>query len=223
MKRWNELDNEALALLDEEAIERYTEIELAHAGIMPVSPPPKEDTTHPNTQLTKDDKFFEVNGMLFRNEEDALTFSKMDVYKEDYDYSTGYDYKYATPTRSPIAPVFLYRKEEVDRYHAIIVNHKEAKEARDEHEKEFNEFKKASNKIRTEIWNGISAARDEVRKVDQARDTFHKYVELANGDKKVAIKFFKKTYAEYDELIAAIVGDDELTANIVAEKITEDA
>ena len=222
MLRYTELSQAALAALEEEDIERLVDIELAHDGIMPVSPPSEVSASHPNSHITKDQKFYEVGGVLFKNESDALTFAKMERFKEDYDYSTGYDFKYPTAITDQPAPVFLYSKEAIDRHAAIIVNHKEAKEAIEDHRKDYEEYKKAMTKVRTNIWNAISEAQSKQRKVDEARNTFEKYIELANGDKAVAIKFFKKTYKDYDELIAAVIGDDHLAASIVADKLTEE-
>jgi hypothetical protein len=115
MKRYTDLMHEDLIILKDEDIERLIDIEIAHEGIMPVgcSVVPSLETEG----VVKSEIAYEIGGILLKNEEDALTVSRMEQFNTAYDYQAGgYNYQWLDPvTERTITKKNFYRQSDINR------------------------------------------------------------------------------------------------------------
>jgi hypothetical protein len=221
MKRYTELDHDDLVALDEEGVQKLIDIEVAHSGIVPVGKPSAVSLVQ--EVLRKDDVYFEVGGLLLKNQEDAHTIAGMEIFTADYDHATGgYNYKYAKRNTSlQVESSSFYNQDDLAKAKEIIRDNETKRDEHREAQSEYDDYLKQTSEHHTTIWGAVNEARNRERKVATARETFARYLVLADGDEKIAITFFKKTYKDYSDTIAAVLGNDALTATIVAAEMLE--
>ena len=119
----------------------------------------------------------------------------------DYDYLNGYDRKYFKTTDKLVSAkaVRVYSYEKYRKLSELLRTNKKAKELNDNLRSEYNEALKGFNKIVAEVQGAIDNAVYEQQAEERYRTAYNRYIEIANGDKEVAQKFFRNTYSGLDE------------------------
>ena len=93
MKRYNELTKVELANCTDEDIQKLIELEAAHEGLIPCSPPKAVGID--DYGITPTEKFYVCRDLYFLSKEEAETFLAMKVIYTDYYYECGYDIRFA--------------------------------------------------------------------------------------------------------------------------------
>ncbi len=205
MRRYTDLEQSELAVLEEPDVEKLIELEIAEAGILPVPCPASPNLA--SVGISKSDIAFEVGGVVVRTEEEALRIASMEVLKEDYDYNIGYSYKWLKPhTRLEVEKVAFYRQDDVVRVSAALVDLERKKNAYEEERKVYDAFVKETGKHRNEVWGTVDEARKAVAEIKFANEVYVKHLELADGDEVVARRFFTNAYEDRTDIVEAVVG-----------------
>jgi len=206
MQRIDELHHDGLVALTDEQVERFIDIEIANRGIMPVEQPvpPSLETVG----IVKDDKAFEVAGIIVRTREEAEAILKMDVLREEHNYQTGYEYRWLVPnTDKEIAEVGFYRQEEVVRLQDALCDIERKNDDYSSRKRQYDKFLEETGSIRNSVWGIVNEARELQAEIDLAQKTYQHHLDLAEGDPKIAGKFFRHAYEGREDLIKAVLGD----------------
>jgi len=221
MRRYFNYTDEEILALDDTGIRRLIDIEVANAGIAPIPMPEKPELV--DETLAKTDRAYEVGGVYVKTEEEAMKLASMDLHTTEYDYNTGgYDYKFLKPIATTIEKRDFYRQQDIVLMAEVIRDNKRRQEDYNEVKAEYDKYLKETGKHYDAVWEHVKEVRERAGKIEAARRTFNYYLDLAEGDEQVAVKFFKNTYGEYEDVIAAVVGNDVLAASVVADKMLED-
>jgi len=212
MKRYTELTQEELVLLKEEDVERFIEIEIASEGIMPVACP--EVPSLESEGITRTEVAYEVGGLLFKKEDDAIAVSGMEQFSSTYDYLVGgYDYKWLDPVlEKTVTKKHFYRQTDVARIKDVLQRNAEKHKIYEKQKNEYDKFLSSTGKIRDAVYAAWRDALDLQQQFNDAKNIFEKYCNLADGDKEIAAGFFKNTYKTRLDIIEKVLGVQEIGA-----------
>ena len=202
MKRYNELAPEVLASLDEAAVAKLIDLEVAFAGIQPVPEPVKSEDEEPAFKLKPTVKAYKVGNLLFDNEEDANTVASLATREEGYEYAggAGYNYKWLKDAHHSVEIVSYYTEAEVRAALPVITMKVKTKETRESDAAEYKAYTEKIAAIRNTVAEKLGEARRFKRELDLARKTWNRYLELAEGDANLAEKFYMEAYKNNEEL-----------------------
>ena len=207
MKRYTEFAKEELAALDDVGVQRLIDIEIAFEGIVPVPEP--EGITLKKADLKKTVTAWKVDGLVFKNREDAEQVALMELMDEGYDYQgAGYEYKWAEPKIFGVETVQFYNMTDVKAAGSAI---KEFNARKDQYERDkdaYDRYRDCTSRCRDAVWEAVSEARKEMCKIEAAIQTLQKYKDLADGDEAVAANFFRNTYKEQPDMIKVVLGEE---------------
>lgn len=206
VKRYNDLTVTELANLTEDQIQHYIDVEIAYEGIIPCEQPILE--AEPEIIIKPTVAATECRTILFVKEEDALTFSKMEILTIGYSNKAGYNYGYLVPEsecNNTVRPVTYYKKSDVIDLAVQLEKAKRIKNENDSKLKEWNKYQSDTSDIVSSVFKAVSDAKTEVAEIKQAQKVFQKHIELAEGNREVALKFFHDAYKDYgDEWIDSV-------------------
>lgn len=201
MKRAEEMEHKELLTLTDKDIDVLVEIEIAHAGIMPVECPAPPDLG--SVGIAKDHIAYKVGGLLLVNREDAVTISAMPRLMENYDYNgAGYSYKWLDPvTDCQVEESPYYRQADVVRVQEALMALKNKKDQYEAKKSDYDKFMKATGDCRNVVWDIIDRARGKEQDLALARRTYARHLELADDDTAIATKFFCDAYKNREDII----------------------
>ena len=212
MRRYTDLTKKELAELSQEELDRFIELELAYAGVTPVMYPVKPMIKE--IALDMSEVAYEVFGVLFKNQEDALTVSKMEVFREDYDYyGAGYNYKYLKLNdNNGVKAEKYYKKEEVLAIKDVLKGNRLLEEEYGKQKKMYDAFLKDTEAIRDSVREAVTAAHTFFQRVAAMKLQYQRYLTLAEGDEKIARNFFDSAYGALEEEYETAVFSSEAEA-----------
>lgn len=223
MKRYTEYTNEELIELTQEEIQNLIELEIAFAGIMPVMEPQLPNLA--SIDLKKELTLYEVNGMLFKNAEEAQQVLKMDVWEENYDYGgAGYDYKYGEKKDLNMSVVMYYEKEQIWKVRQALTENKRLNDSYNQEKSAYDKFIKETKNIRESVRAAVDNAWTWKNDLDHAKSVYEKYLRLADGNEAIAQSFFRNAFKVRNDVIDAMfpkVADVQAVADDRAEKKEE--
>lgn len=207
MKRYSELTHQELIVLTEPAIEILIDLEIAHAGILPVACP--EPPSIEKEGIVASEIAYEVGSILFANEEDARKVAELPQFTSSYEYNCGgYDYKWLDPlTERTVTKKSFYRQSDIVRIKEILQRNKLKRDEYSKRKNEYDKFLSSTGKLRQEVYDVVNAARQTEEEFTQARVVMEKYRILSEGDEQVAKAFFQNTYADRPEILQEILGE----------------
>lgn len=212
MKRFNSLTEAELTALTEEEIRRYIDYACAENGVplLPALPPEPQTPT-----FEADTKVYSLGHYLhFTTAEDAARVLEAirDSNPIETDYlstPTGVADK-AISTRKPYLAINIEEAFSVERAAALKRDLEGAKSAQETYDKAKKEFDSAVSERQAyeDDIRGKVADAWEVRSRREARQRdFDRYVELADGDRRVAARFLQTAHRDARELLPDV---DEL-------------
>lgn len=207
MKRINELSRDELVALTGEQIERYVDIECAEEGVALLPPAPVE----PEKNAPEPDiECWTVPTVTFRDRAHALEVIELinQLSRVIPDPIGGWRYGYDS-YYTPVDPgedrqiePKLERMWSPAHFDAARVVVDAAKRERDAYTKAKDEYRKAVDaraEISKRVREVVNSAHSEVWEEDNVRREFARYVEIADGDKDTALRFFKNAHKSYDD------------------------
>ncbi len=204
-----DLDKEVLASLPHEGIEKYIDLEIAHAGILPVEKP--EVPSLQTAGIAATSIGFECGGVIVRTMDDAKVLSGLSLVKEQYDYTTGYSYKWLEPvTDTKITQVAFYEQVDVVRCKDVLTDLTRKKDQYEKTIRAYGEYLNRTGKIRNEVYAHVAEAVEQKRQIELAKKTYAKHLELAEGNADIARNFFVNAYKDKNEIIKEVIGEPEM-------------
>lgn len=199
-KKFELLTDEELINLTEEQIDWYIALKKAEKGIRilkcPESPKYRE-IPEPN---------FTVYGILdlyFKDREIAQEISDFINERIEKSYTSNYDWSidsnkcYANLFNGHLKQVevkTLYDKDTYNSIKDILISNKKIKEAYEKIKDEYDEYNENVQELVNEIYDKINEAKKRKEDFNEYLVKIQEYLQLANGDKDVAWKFFNKAY-----------------------------
>lgn len=208
MKRYTEMSDKELVSLSDEQIRKLVDIELMHDGAQ-LAPDPGE---RPEFRLEKRWKGFETCGIIFTTREQAEAFLRLEPMTSDYDYKTGYDYRFVIPHRgAEIRPVEYHLRDDIAAHVRDLVALKEAQTLYDNAKKAWDKYYELVTCHEKEVRSKVYAAREKARQLKAHIEVWKKYLELADNDAVTAERFFLQNYnrATFQEVQDALSTEQE--------------
>ena len=198
------MTHEQVLALTQEEITRIYDFMCADAGLRFVDFP-----TEPEKQVfTPDDIVYEVGEIYTQDIEVAQKLSAILVecrdklVKIDYNYRVGSDYKYLKKNleeydyKAEIKTHRTFKAATYEYLQAAMEKFREAKDAYEKQKKDYDEYTKKRTKITEQVSQKINGHYKLQWKLEEYQRLMQKYIDLANGDKQIALNFFKKALAE---------------------------
>lgn len=213
MKRLKDYTNEELTELNQSQIETLIDLECAHEGI-PLLPerPEKPETNKPEEDLT----VYYISDVKLKNKEDAQQIVNLlnGMARMRRDWNTnGYDLE-EDSVSFKLEKVFSSECQQ--KYKAQTAAAKEIEDRYKSAKKEYDDIVKQRKAIIDEVSDTISDAYAEFRKIEQYKKQYARYLELAEGEKDIALNFMKAAHPDEDEYIDSIIlkiSDDIMLGN----------
>lgn len=209
-KAFDQLTEAELVALSENDIQRYIDLACAEDGVALLPELPEK----PPTKAVPDDlTVYEVAGMLFFDAGEAnevaaaINLARTRVLAK---YISGPSYRRTVePAVDPVnvTSLQILRPETAAQMRALI-------EAHEAEVKRYNELKTAHDKITRARESHANAIRSKVedawslhRRREQRGRDYARYLELAEGNQAVAMRFLDKAYSDARELLAELPWD----------------
>ena len=207
MKRYWDYTEKERAAFTREQVAEFLDYELMEVGVLKV-PPLVLEEIKPEPPL-KRTMWFSVGGTLFRTADQAQRFLALEPHDEDYNYSCGYDKKFAKPASREIRQVELFDMAEVANAATILSQNKAAKEANDKAREAHAKAVKEQENVLDHLIDNWERCVEKANKHQRVIDTRAQYIKLANGDREVAANFLLKVFsqAEIDAADAWFTGE----------------
>jgi hypothetical protein len=127
---------------------------------------------------------------------------------EDFDPWDNYEMQEATSTMTTYLLDFWSNKDKYDKEYEKDLRQCKMEQAQREktlglvatQQKEFAKIKKDYARIRGSIVNKIDFARGQVKLIQTAAPKYTEYLDLANGDSDIAMRFLKKEYPDVSKI-----------------------
>jgi hypothetical protein len=202
MKRYTDLSEEELLALSDEEKQKYVDIELAFAGIIPMIKPVMDPVPEVNIKPTV--QAFEIYGVFFTDEKDAFAVSKSSACDSQC-ISGLYDYRYLTPRgegyNDGIKAKMFYTKAELEEVRTQLKERQRIEDKNSHAAKEWDAYLEKTEHVANLVTSAIAEAEDHKRRIDQAKTVYAKHYELAGGDEAIASRFFVDAYKDQPEII----------------------
>ena len=204
--KYSDLSEQERAALSQDEIERFIKIELMEEGIKEIEKPEPFGLQEP--KLAKK-KFYGVSGDLFTTPGNAEKYIQLRPSIKDYDYDVGSAFSYAEPRDAlNIEVVELFDKSEVRERADELHTYSREKARWDARMSKYELYLYQRNKIANKITEDWLACMTRAEEDAEVRRAFTEYLDLANGDSEVAMKFLEKTYGS-DKVSRAFKNRDE--------------
>ena len=194
MKTIQEMTDSEILKLTGDELENLIKITYADNGIKLLSVPEKPALLElPKPTL----KFFKVGGYYFKDSEVASQIASLmqDGYNDSYESS--YKMKYPRKLSEGyfcIVPEMLYEESVCHEWSKKLLEQKQLEEIYEKQKKDYDSNYNAGSNIRQEIHDTYYAIVEKYRNLNQLRNEYKAYLELAGQDKDIAIKFLRKAY-----------------------------
>jgi hypothetical protein len=204
MKFLKDYTQAELAVITDAEAAHLVELEIAQKGI-PVAIRPTEKQIITET-ITPEIIGYEVGGLIFVNEADAIAVTTMPIYHETYDgdYYNRFLEQQTEPEK--LQRVAKYSRAQAFEHRATIRDRKNRAEDTKKDGEAWGNYCKAVQDVKDQVWSAIYDAQRTVNKIQQAKTEFERFVVLAEGNQEIAKRFFTNAFCGKDDLIEAVLG-----------------
>jgi hypothetical protein len=211
MKRYSEMTHKELVALNDEQVRRLIEIEIAFAAIKPVEVP--VEPTLEAAGITASVIGYKIGELIFLDEKDAQTVAALPGMKDHYSYSISYDHRWLEPASDKIEKVAFYRQEDVLRVGGALKENEKRNAVYRKNKEDFDKFLRETTEISSNVWQAVREAQDALSKIEAGKRAYQKYLSLADGDHKIASKFFCDAFKDEEELVKKVL-ETEYVENV---------
>lgn len=203
MKRLEELSQLELGLLDDEQAKALIDLEVAHAGLRPEMPPVKPTSI----QLERTEVAYEVGGLLFKNRDEAEGVCEtVPLLRCQYDWNLGYSKEWLEPFTPTVVPKRFLRKDQVEAHREELIGLKIQEDVYQAQKKKYDAYVAARGSIERQVWDAIREGHRYRAELEYAKRQLERYKELAEGDEKIARKFFLEAYKDDADIVSNVLG-----------------
>jgi len=206
MKRYSEMTPEELVALTDDQVRRLIDIEVAFAAIKPVEVPVKP--TLEAAGITASVIGYKVGELVFLDEKDAQAVAALPVLKESFSYGISYKHRWLESADCKVEKVSFYRQEDVLRIGAALKENEKRNEVYERQKSLYDEFLSKTTEISSSIWQAVREAQDALNKIEAGKRAYQKYLSLADGDHKIASKFFCDAFKDEEELVKTVLASE---------------
>lgn len=202
MTKITDMTRDEIVALSEQDLQRMMDYECAENGIALLPLPVKPVTEN----FDPDQKYYEIGDMCFVTLSDAErvmeALSGVQVFKDDYDSSVGYEHKFLAPEtgRNEIVPRTCFSAELFDRIRVQLARQKELTEQYEKDIKLYQKAQHAREDTCAYILEAYNKANEEARYEQMIRGKFEQYLTLADGNRILAMHFLRKVETVPQEL-----------------------
>ena len=206
MKTFSDLSREEKKVLTSEQVEYYSKIECALRGIIiPQKPVNNIKEVIPPTQ-----KFYQIGyeSFVFETEQDAQDYldilsKSLSVKSVGNSYGNPQYVSKRTDLNRDIKTTLLYSEAQAKELKDVLMYNAEL----EKEEKSYREALKEYNEINSWIWSEIEDINYYDSRVNHYNKILSDYIDLADGDVKIANTFFTKAYnnTSLDDIDSEIV------------------
>jgi hypothetical protein len=222
MKRFEQFTDEELINLPVDDISNLIELECAYEGI-PMLPQIPVEIVKPDVQ--KEHTIYTVAGVSVQTQAEAIklldVISNLNLVKIDYNWSVGSDNKYYMPITSDdynypkIEVSKVLSKEDYSRLEESLRDYATTQKQYETDMARYNEIKKQRDSITDSVYERINTILRHKQEVEDYIEKFNHYLELADGNRTIALKFLSNSYPEvinYPDVLkyAKTAGIDEV-------------
>jgi hypothetical protein len=194
-----DLTNKEVNKLTYEQVDRFIDIACAEAGTMLLPEVPIEPKLD---KPAKDAFVYKVGEFKVGTPEEAsklLEFlNTVQLLETSYDYACGYDDKYITAIQTSNEPDIkkeaVYTAETYSKIKSLLQKYNDAKKDYEQKRKDYQKADSDRNKISSQIWEHVNNIKDKFSQKDRLKKEFNRYLNLADGDKEIALKFFENAF-----------------------------
>ncbi len=203
MKPFNSLTQAELIALTEEQVKHYVDLACAEQGIplLPDSAPVEPKPSHAPDMVV-----YLVGGVHFQRAQDAqdvadciAAFNRFSLQYQGYRWSLP-QYAQVDLTPVTVTEVKTYSETEINRVQASIEQFAKDKARYDEDRTAYNKVVEQRKTVIDEIQKEIEQAYSDKRKHDRMVADYNRYLELANGDRKIALRFLDNANIRAQEI-----------------------
>jgi hypothetical protein len=199
-------DEEVLALTDDD-VKGILDLQCAIEGVKLLELPEYVE----EKDVPRDKAVWEIAGIYFERKEDAENVLAIlnDVPLLNIDYDFSYEHKYAKSMLNDRCPMMSeVRVFSEGQYHKLkeelkIVKAK--KEVYSKLKKEYDEARRQREEIAEPIWERIHNLRREQRRLQDMREEFARYLDLADQSETIAMNFLRRAHNIPNELAEELV------------------
>ena len=196
-RRFDDLNDAEVLALDHDGVGRWIDIECACEGV-PLLPPEPTEPAAP--LMTPDVTVFNVGNLYFANADEATRIAElaMSFPRHELNYVSGprYEKRVGPASDVLVSPQRAYSvkhweevKDEAERYTT-------AKATYDHLKTDFDKAVKLRERIAESVREHVERVQDAERERQQMRLNLARYLDLADGDREIAVKFLKAAYPD---------------------------
>lgn len=219
MKQITELSEAEILQLTNEQIQKMILFKMAEAGIKILTKPvePKYEELPKKTVLLYDVSginFLFTDKALADDEGQALQAAALKMKSSSY-VGDGYTHKkvrnideYDLKNIGKVTEVYMYAADDAIQVDEIS---KANKQLKTQYETLLSEFKANENEadyIRIEIWDRIKQVQAKHNNMAEMKYQYERYLDLSEGNKKIALNFLKKAYSIDEETECYVQGKE---------------
>lgn len=214
---FDDLNDDQLNELDQDAIEWYIDRACADDGIKLLPPAPPEPPTI--RTVPKSVLHYVVVGLRFSDEGAARRVSA--ALNAEADFRRALEYvgkrRWSGPqhdtkeelTDSPVQIERVHTRQEAEEQDTIETRTADAKTAYDTAKKAYDEVYQQRSNVARHVYNRISAAHTTIARRESIRREHERYIVLAGGDPVIAARFLWKAYGE-DSLLIGVANPGDV-------------
>lgn len=173
------------------------DLECAETGIPLLPPLP---VASQSCQIKPKVKCYQIGDFWFDDYESAervrVLLNSLMVYRIDYNYQVGYDYKYLKLNDEIMLRESVLFDE--NQYSTALIKHHTQQKEYEERMKLYRKIADQRQTIVNKILEKIKDAKAELKEYEQKVSEAKRYLELVNGDVEIAGRFFTKVYKDAD-------------------------
>ena len=179
--------------LDDVDVEDIIAREIMEQGVKKVEEPSPFILSKP---ALKKQKFYSVEGVLFKTLSQADKLAALQPYRKDYHWTIGSEFHFSKKSNVRIEEVELYDETELLEKAQDLQAWTRAYQDWYTEKSRYDSYLRSKSRISKEVWDRVTNVRAANRELQEIRDAYEEYFTLTNGDSYVAIKFLKNTYGE---------------------------
>jgi len=206
MKRYSEMTPEELVAQTDDQVRRLIDIEIAFGAIKPVEVP--VEPTLEAAGITASVIGYKIGELIYLDEKHAQTVAALPGMKEKYAYDISYKHRWLEPADDKVEKVAFYRQEDVMRIGGALKENDKRNSVYEKNKQDFDKFLRETTEISSSVWDAIREARDKIEKIEAGKRAYQKYLSLADGDHKIASKFFCDAFKDEEELVKTVLASE---------------
>jgi len=231
MKSIFDMSDEEIVNLSDEEIETQVKLTMAKEGVQfpePVTFAEEISIPEPELDMYSCNLFDNYGFATMEDLQEVLNvLDRVTLYKQDYDYSVGYDIKYRVELSSDAEELVirqkkLYSKEDYLNYSQVLIDNKKIKKENDKLTSAYKSQMAEASEVRKRVDARIHDAISAQSRKERYSSLYEEYLELAEGSTSIALRFLVDAYKPTKEQLLYIQKKHSFEEKLLDEFISEE-